>query len=106
GPSGTSFGTWSRTAGQWRGLGRFGSTQGHNPAFVSGVNLLSGGVLAAVTDGDSYSLWTSRDGQNWRQLATPVQVRSGTEHVLTTATSGSAVLVITDDAVAGKAWLC
>jgi hypothetical protein len=104
---GDEFGTWQRADGTWEPLGTFGSLDPDRRAapFVSGLTDAGSQVLASVSDGTSYRLWTSEDGRDWRPVTTPTTPTTAGEHIMSVSASGSSVLLLADDGETGRVWL-
>ncbi|HEX6074777.1 MAG TPA: hypothetical protein VFZ32_05855 [Micromonosporaceae bacterium] len=107
GIDGETFAVWRRDGERWRRLAGFAGMDpdGSASSFVSGLTVAGGGVVAAVSDGAGYSLWSSRDGSRWREVTVPVTPKTGGERILTAIGSDAQLLLLADDGKAGTAWL-
>lgn len=107
GLSGDGFGVWRRDGDDWRRGDVFGALpeESRRSPFVS--SLVSGdrGLWATTSDGTSYALWHSSDGDEWTSVPTAEQApETGGEHILTVAAKGDTVLLLADDGTGGRLW--
>ena len=104
---GDTFGVWRRDgSGAWRRGEAFGQhdQEAVGVASVSGLGRVGGGdLLAAVSTGSTYELWTGRDEQ-WRPVRIPAAPGVGGDRTLQLAVDGSNVLLLADDGKAGRVW--
>ncbi|MFC4020196.1 hypothetical protein ACFOW4_19935 [Micromonospora sp. GCM10011542] len=103
---GRAFGAWRAdggSAGQWRAAGGFGRGQTEGIPGVRGLTVAGDGLFAATTDGSGHALWRSTDaGESWRPVAAPVPAPSGAERAATIVGTPDQLLVLIDDARAGR----
>lgn len=99
------FGLWQRDGDTWSAGASFGrvAEDARASPFVAGLASVGDDLLATVSDGASYALWTSRGG--WRPVAAPVTPTTAGEHILSVATAGDEVLLLADDGTRGRVWL-
>jgi hypothetical protein len=103
---GEGFGTWERREGTWRTGTRFGAfdEDGRAAPFVSALAATSDGLVAAVSDGASYELWTFDGEKSWRRVRTPTRPTTAGEHTMSVASDGEQVLLLADDGDQGRLW--
>lgn len=104
---GEKFGAWRRDeSGVWELAEEFGELDPDRSASpsVSGLTLAGSDVLATVSDGTRYQLWAAPGDEPWRPVETPTRPETGGEQVMTVASDGTTVLLLTDDAESGKVW--
>ncbi|GAA1866537.1 hypothetical protein [Myceligenerans crystallogenes] len=108
GVAGDRFGVWRREAGRWRAVTRFGDASARDApgiAYVSGLAVVPGRVLATVSDGARFALWSAPDDDGpWRPVVVPETPGTGADHLLTVAARGSEVLLLSDDESGARAW--
>lgn len=105
GVSGGAFGVWRLVGESWSPVGTFGSVR---PG--GGVRELvspgPGRLLAAVSDGAEYGLWSSEDsGVTWDPVPLPVPVRAIAESAVALATSGGSTMLAVDDSHVTRIYL-
>jgi hypothetical protein len=100
---GTSFATWRLGAAGWEQVGTFGTVR---PGAFSGVrSLIADGdrLFCATSDGAAYALWMSADGgAHWRPVALPGTPAARTETAVAVSGDGSRLVLVSDDAAAGR----
>jgi len=104
---GDGFGVWRREAGDWSMGEAFGvlADDAHASPFVS--SLVSGdrGLWATTSDGATYALWHSTDGDEWAPVASPVAgPETGGERILTVAAHDETVLLLAADGTGARLW--
>lgn len=107
GLSGDGFGVWRRKDGDWSQGDPFGTLpdDARRSPFVSSLVGSDRGLWATTSDGTSYALWHSSDGDGWTSVPTPERApETGGEHILTVAAAGDRVLLISDDGTGGRLW--
>ncbi|GIF72606.1 hypothetical protein [Asanoa siamensis] len=108
GVAGTAFAAWSGDAtgtGGWSGPKRFGNTGVGSIAGVDAVAVLDSAVVAATVGADGHRLWTADlTGNDWRGVATPVQVGPGGGTAVSVGGAGDTLLLLTDDGSASTVW--
>lgn len=108
GVRGDGFGVWRRdAAGTWSLGAAFGALDPDRsgaPA-VSGITASDVGLMAAVTDGSVYRLWSSPDGETWREVATPPgPPHNAADQTMALASDGTTVLLLADDGETAALW--
>jgi hypothetical protein len=104
---GDGFGTWQRSGGTWekgRAFGGF-AADSTGARFVSGLVARSGNLVAAVSDGARYRLWTGTASAPWREVVAPARTPSSGDTRLTVAADDHIVLLLSDDGTTGRVWL-
>ncbi|WP_422774161.1 hypothetical protein ACN28C_15565 [Plantactinospora sp. WMMC1484] len=100
-----TFGAWRRATDGWELAGSFG---GRGPAGVPMVGALAvagGGVLAAVSDGTSYTLWAGGNGgRSWRPVTGPAPMPVGAGRDVSAVASAGQVVLAVDDGREGTVW--
>ncbi len=107
GLSGDRVGLWRRHLDRWSMGDSFGSipAEALRSPFVSSLVDGDRGLWATISNGVSYELWHSADGDRWAPVATPEPPpETGGERILTVATAGATALLLSDDAAGGKLW--
>jgi hypothetical protein len=104
---GDGFGVWRREGGDWSMGEAFGvlPDDAHASPFVSSLVAGDRGLWATTSDGASYALWHSDDGDDWRPVVSPTaapETRGG--RILTVAAHDRTVLLLADDGMAGRLW--
>jgi hypothetical protein len=103
---GRAFGAWRREAAGWVAVARFGAPGDKGVPRVRGLAVTSAGLLAATNDGAAHALWLSVDGgRSWRTVSAPVAVPAGADSDVAVIPGGDLVVLLTDDARAGRVWL-
>jgi hypothetical protein len=104
---GDHFGVWRRHGGRWTESGSFGGfAAGSTGArFVSGLVGRSGDLVATVSDGARYLLWSDTGSGPWRQVVAPARPPSNGDTQVTVASDGDSVLLLSDDGTSGRVWL-
>lgn len=102
GLAGSVFRAWRLDGSRWRPAGTFGSIPPGGGSSVRSVTA-AGGRLWAVTAGPAaYALWVSDDaGATWRAASSP-GTRAGAETTVVVAGGGDEMVMIADDAHAGR----
>ena len=63
------------------------------------------GLWTTTSNGVSYALWHSADGDGWNPVTTPeAPPETGGEHILTVAASDETVLLLADNGSGGRLW--
>ena len=103
---GDRFGTWERRGDSWRTGAQFGALDddGHAAPFVSALAVTGDQLLATVSDGASYEMWSSSGGEQWRSVRTPTHPTTAGEHLMSVASDRDQVLLLTDDGEQGQVW--
>ena len=103
---GDGFGTWQRHGDGWRTGERFGDLDDDGSAspFVSALAVTGDQLVATVSDGTSYRMWTSGGGEDWRPVRTPTRPTTAGEHIMSVASDGDQVLLLSDDGERGRVW--
>ncbi len=107
GLQGDAFGFWRREDGDWTVGEPFGdlADDSRRSPFVSSLVAAGRGLWATTSDGTSYALWHSDDGDDWTSVPTPGQApETGDERILTVAAGGDRVLLLSDDGTGGRLW--
>ncbi|HEX8628155.1 MAG TPA: hypothetical protein VF755_08290 [Catenuloplanes sp.] len=105
GPRGATFGAWRGGEAGWTAVGRFGQLAGGIPS-VPGLVAVPGGLLAAVADGTTHTLWLSADlGASWRPVAGPAALPAGTEQIARVAADRDTTLLFADDGRSARVWV-
>ena len=103
---GNGFGAWTRTGGTWAAAGAFGRYAGDKPPIVSSLTVAPGGVVACVSDGAAFALWSSADrGGSWRAVGAPAPMPAGTDRAAVARSDGRQVLLLADDGTQARLWL-
>jgi hypothetical protein len=103
---GEGFGVWRRADGDWSMGQAFGvlAADRHASPFVSSLVTGHRGLWATTSDGATYALWHSTDGDEWAQAASPAAPETGGERILTVAADDETVLLLADDGTGGRLW--
>lgn len=102
---GRAFGAWRLAGDQWRAAGTFGAVTGPAPASVRALTGAGGQLVAVLTGGAEFEVWLSGDGgQSWRRVAGPAAMPAGAERTASALAVGGRILLLTDDAGAGRLW--
>ncbi|MGH3648496.1 MAG: hypothetical protein ACRDTM_15140, partial [Micromonosporaceae bacterium] len=104
---GNAYGVWHRTGDRWRRGATFGGfdSDGKAAPFVSGLAVWQRGLVVGVSDSAKHRLWHSPDGTSWREVTPPAKVGVGGEKVMSMATAGSTLVLLTDNADGSTVWL-
>jgi hypothetical protein len=105
---GDRFGAWLRDDDGWEMASEFGSIPGDARSSPFAATLVDGGrgLWATTSDGASYALWHSDDGDEWAPVSLPAAAPlTAGEHVLAVAAHDDEVLLLSDDGDHGRAWL-
>ncbi|WBB80087.1 hypothetical protein O7606_01435 [Micromonospora sp. WMMD882] len=104
--SGAASAAADATAGDWRVAGGFGVARADGVPGVRGLTVAGGRLVAATVDGGGHALWVSSDrGDSWRPVAGPTSMPAGAERAVALAGAGDRVLLLVDDATAGRAFV-
>ncbi|WP_107764248.1 hypothetical protein [Nocardioides terrigena] len=104
---GGRFGSWLREDGAWEMASVFGALPESARAspFVASLATSDRGLWATTSDGASYALWRSEDGEEWSEVTTPATPpETAGEHVLVVAAHEDQVLLLSDDGATGRVW--
>lgn len=104
---GDAFGAWRRDDGGWSMGDTFGSLpdEARSSPFVSSLVASAEGLWAATSDGVSYAVWHSADGDVWAPVEAPfTPVETGGERIVTVAADDDTVLLLADDGFGGGLW--
>lgn len=104
---GDGFGVWRREAGDWSMGEAFGALadDAHASPFVSSLVPGDRGLWATTSDGATYALWHSTDGDEWAPVASPVAgPETGGERILTVAAHDETVLLLAADGTGARLW--
>lgn len=104
---GRRFGAWLRDGDGWEMASAFGSLPDDGRASPFVATLVTGdrGLWATTSDGASYALWHSADGDDWSPVPLPGRApRTAGERVLSVAAYDDEVLLLADDGDGGRAW--
>jgi hypothetical protein len=104
---GDGFGVWRREAGDWSMGDSFGvlADDPHASPFVSSLVTGDRGLWATTSDGASYALWHSTDGDAWAPVASPAAApETGGDRILTVAADDETVLLLADEGTGGRLW--
>jgi hypothetical protein len=101
------FGVWRRHGGHWTDVESFGGfAAGSTGArFVSGLVARAGDLVAVVSDGARYRLWSDTGSGRWRQVVAPAHPPTNGDTQVTVASDGDTVLLLSDDGASGHVWL-
>ncbi|MEU7819613.1 hypothetical protein [Catellatospora sp. NPDC049133] len=102
---GARFGAWRLADGAWVDAGVFGSTRPGPVAWVAGLAVTDGGLLAAVSDGEMYRLWLMSPDQGWVAVAAPGPLPAIGVTAAGVAGSGRRVLAMGDDGSGAHVWI-
>jgi hypothetical protein len=102
---GPAFGVWRVEGDAWRSVGAFGATGG--PAgTVRTVAAVEGRLLAVVSEGREFQLWSSADrGSTWRRVVAPAAAPAGAGRAVSVAGTDGRVLLLSDDGQSGRVWV-
>lgn len=104
GTSGASAGVAG--ASGWRAAGGFGTARDDGVPGIRGLTVAEGQLFAATVDGGGHALWSSVDrGGSWRSVVAPVPMPTGAERSVALAAAAGRLLLLVDDAAAGRAFL-
>lgn len=104
---GDGFGVWRRAAGEWVMGEAFGvlPDDARRSPFVSSLVIGERGLWATTSDGATYALWHSPDGDEWTPVTSPAPgPETGGERILTVAADEETVLLLADDGIGGRVW--
>jgi hypothetical protein len=106
GLSGDAFGAWVRDDGTWTRSATFGSISKEytGAPYVASLAQTSLGVLTTLSNGASYELWLTEDGDQWEQLDVPLAPDVAGDHSLAIG-SGHDPLLLGDAGANGRIWL-
>ncbi|MFT4289366.1 hypothetical protein [Nocardioides sp.] len=104
---GDTFGAWRRTEDGWSTptpFGRLPSTASKSP-YVASLTSDGDEFWATTSDGASYSLWRSADGEDWQRVTPPAPPpEAGGEQLLAAAAAAGRVLLFSDDGESSRLW--
>lgn len=103
---GRRFGAWLRDE-DWEMAPAFGSLPDDARAAPFVATLVTGerGLWATTSDGASYGLWHSDDGEEWASVPLPgTAPETASEHVLAVAAHDDEVLLLADAGDGARAW--
>ncbi|WDZ84264.1 hypothetical protein [Micromonospora cathayae] len=104
--SGTPTAGGDAEAGGWRVAGGFGTARVDGVPGIRGLTVVAGRLVAVTVDGGGHALWASTDrGDSWRSVEVPVSMPAGAERSVALAASGERLLLVVDDASAGRVFL-
>ncbi|MDG4788615.1 hypothetical protein O7626_22270 [Micromonospora sp. WMMD1102] len=102
---GDRFGAWRRGPQGWEAVGGFGARGSAGAPSVGALTVAGDRLLAAVSDGAAYSLWSGTDGgRSWRPVTGPVPMPAGAERDVSVFALDGRVLLVTDDGREAAAW--
>ncbi len=104
---GDGFGVWRRDGDDWSMGESFGvlPEDARRSPFVSSLVDGGRGLWATTSDGATYALWQSSNGDEWTRAGIPEQApETGGERILTVAAEGETVLLLADDGTGGRLW--
>ncbi len=104
---GDTFGVWRRRGDVWSMGEAFGvlPDEARRSPFVSSLVTSGRGLWSTTSDGATYALWHSTDGDEWARATIPVQApETGGERILTVAADDETVLLLADDGTGGRLW--
>ncbi|GIG89897.1 beta propeller repeat protein [Plantactinospora endophytica] len=102
---GREFGVWRRGADGWERVGGFGAHGSAGAPAVGALTVAGDRLLAVVSDGATYSLWSGTDGgRSWRPVTTPTPVPAGADRDVSVLAVGDRVLLTVDDGREGAVW--
>ena len=104
---GDGFGVWRREAGDWSMGEAFGvlPDDARRSPFVSSLVTGGRGLWATTSNGATFALWHSADGDAWAPVADPAgSPETGGERILTVAAHEEMVLLLADDGTGGRLW--
>jgi hypothetical protein len=108
---GDSLGAWRASGGGWLAAGGFGAVGGTGVVpGVAGLAVAGDRLLATVSDGTAYGIWSSSDlGGSWRTVTAPVSMPAGPDRDAgLTVVADRAVLFVdpgADASQGGALWL-
>ncbi|MGX7675141.1 hypothetical protein [Plantactinospora sp. DSM 117369] len=102
---GKEFGVWRRGPQGWESAGAFGTHGSAGAPAVGALAVAGDGLLAAVSDGASYSLWSGADeGRGWRPVTGPVPMPAGANRDVSVFAVADQVLLAVDDGREAAVW--
>ncbi|MFY1672086.1 hypothetical protein ACN27G_19290 [Plantactinospora sp. WMMB334] len=102
---GRDFGVWRRVAGGWELAGSFGARGPAGVPLVGALTVTGDGVLAAVSDGTSYTLWAGGDGgRSWRPVTGPAPMPVGAGRDASVVALADRVVLAVDDGRESTLW--
>ncbi|MDW5323217.1 hypothetical protein [Plantactinospora sp. KLBMP9567] len=102
---GREFGVWRRGPQGWESAGAFGTHGSAGAPAVGALAVTGDGLLAAVSDGTSYSLWSGGDeGRAWRPVTGPVPMPAGADRDVSVFAVADQVLLAVDDGREAALW--
>lgn len=107
GLSGDAFASWTRTDEGWQPAVEFGrvATTWRGTPYVASTAITKDELLATVSTGDSYQLWSTPLGESdWHRLSAPMHPTTASDHTLIAATNGDQVLLVCDDGTRSGVW--
>jgi hypothetical protein len=102
---GPTFGAWRAEGDSWRRTGAFGATGG--PAgTVRTIAAVDGRLLAVVSQGREFQVWSSADaGTTWRRITAPAATPAGAGRAVFVTGVNGRVLLLSDDGQRGRVWV-
>jgi len=99
GLSSDRFASWVRSGSTWERGATFGAVAGswQGTPYVASLAEADDGVLATLSDADTYQLWWSEDGSSWGSVEPPVAPTTASDHALVVAAHDDTVLLLADD---------
>ena len=106
GTQGESFAAWIRVDDEWKFAATFGDIAKDwvGAPYAASLVATADGLVATISNGKSYELWSSGDGERWAKVDTPVAPVVAGDHALAVGASDDEVLLVADDGSGGRIW--